>query len=214
MQLIRDLYAEHDLIERVSGALLTFVRVQPERRAAGDAARFIRFFTDFAGQYHHAREEDTLFVALRERAGLPEDGPIRALTTDHRRLAGLLEAVIAGLNAGGAGPELDLAATEYVHGLWRHIDAENSVLFPESESRLKKHGVRELPARPPTSDEVHARGAAEELVSRYPPPVEATALRGDGCVCCPMMAVTCGGFEQAWWNEWEWEELDDHLAGG
>ena len=108
MQFIDGLREDHDLIERVAGAFLTFAATLPSNpRAAEDAARFVRFFTEFAGHFHHAREEDTLFRALHERAGLPVEGPIAALTGDHRRLAELLESAHKGLTHGtaaGSGP--------------------------------------------------------------------------------------------------------------
>src|SRR6266542_4477798 len=50
-------------------------------------------------------------------------------------------------------------------------------------------------------------------IARYPPTMDtADVVRGAGCVCCPLMTVTCGGLEQAWWSEHEWEELQDHLG--
>ena len=207
MQFIDDLRTDHDLIERVAGAFLTFsTSAASNPRAREDGARFVRFFTEFAGHYHHAREEDTLFPALQDRAGLPVEGPIAALTGDHRRLAGLLHA---------AGERLDEPSIrQYVHGLWRHIDAENSVLLPEGEARLRKQGVPELAGRPLSDAERAARDEGTALLARYPPTMdEASALRGDGCVCCPMMTVTCGGLEHAWWSEHEWDEFEDHLAG-
>lgn len=38
-------------------------------------------------------------------------------------------------------------AVEYAHASWRHIDTEGSVLFPESEPRLRREGVAELASR-------------------------------------------------------------------
>ena len=207
MQFIAGLREDHDLIERVAGAFLTFAAtLSSNPRAAEDAARFARFFTEFAGHFHHAREEDTLFRALHERAGLPVEGPIAALTADHRRLADILGSIRRRLDAA--------LIREYVYGLWRHIDAENSVLLPEGEARLRKQGVRELAGRPPTPSELAARDEGLALLSLYPPTLDdAAALRGDGCVCCPMMTVSCAGLEHAWWSEHEWDEFQDHLAG-
>ena len=216
MQFITDLREDHELIECVAGAFLTFARTLDRNpQAREDGARFVRFFVEFAGHFHHAREEDTLFSALHDRAGLPIDGPIAALTADHRRLADLLESARKSIESGGSGPHpLADVITQYVHGLWRHIDAENSVLFPEGEARLRKNGVLELAGRPPTVAELAARDEGLALLARYRPTMdEAAALRGDGCVCCPHMTVSCGGLEQAWWSEHEWDELHDHLGG-
>lgn len=214
MQLIDDLRTEHDLIEQVLGSLRTFV----ERRARGeghpaDGARFIGFFRLFAGDFHHAKEEDTLFPALRQ-ADLPESGPIAVLTADHRRMAGVLddlESLIARESLDPAEQQrLQALAVEYSHGLWHHIDAENSVLFPESEGRLAKKGVRELPSRPMTPAEASAREAGEQLLGRYPPSFDPTIVRGEGCVSCHAFAESCRGLEGEWWNEWEWEEFEEH----
>ena len=45
-----------------------------------------------------------------------------------------------------------------------------------------------------------------------PPLDDVTIPRGDGCVCCPAFTGACRGLEQEWWNEWEWEELENHVA--
>ncbi len=220
MKLIDELAAEHELIDAAVGSLRTWA----ERRLRGEAdeadgARFVEFLRVFAAQFHHAREEDTLFVALRERAGLPQEGPIASLCEDHARTAALLASierlVIDGQAlTGAAGDELRRLTIEYSHALWHHIDAENSVLFPEGEARLRKSGVPELPSRPMTPREAAARATGEELVRRYPPLRDTTIPRGDGCVCCPAFSGACRGLEQEWWNEWEWEEFEDHLPSG
>lgn len=179
-----------------------------------DAPRFLRFFRLYAGHYHHAREEDTLFVALQHEAELPADrGPIALMLADHRRFAILLDEIevllsIEGLDASKA-ERLEQCTTEYAHGLWHHIDAENSVLLPESEARLAKVGVRELPSRPPTAEEAAARDEGLALLERYPETSDMDAFRGDGCVACPAFGRECEGFEREWWNEHEWAELED-----
>lgn len=221
MQLIDELRAEHDLIERVVGSLRTFASLRARGEAdAADGPRFLRFFVHYAGRFHHAREEDTLFVSLARDAELPADrGPIAVLLGDHRRMAGLLESMAPLLTSPDAldveaGARLQALATEYAHALWHHIDAENSVLLPESEMRLRRHGVRELPSRPMTDEEAEAHAWGEDLVARYPPASDADAMRGDGCVMCPAMLADCRGLEHEWWNESEWDEFEDHLPSG
>jgi hemerythrin-like domain-containing protein len=218
VEFINSLRDDHDVIERVAGSFLAFADLlASNERARPDVERFVRFFTEFAGHYHHAREEATLFPALVERAELPVDGPIAALMDDHRRLAALLESARQLLvDDDGSAGELGAPGNvirEYVYGLWQHIDAENSVLLPESEARLRKHGLRALDGRAATAGELAARDDGVALIARYPPVMDAAGLvRGAGCVCCPLMTVTCGGLEQAWWSEHEWEEFQDHLG--
>jgi hemerythrin-like domain-containing protein len=216
MQLFDELRREHELIETVLGSLRTWA----DRRATGDAdpadgLRFIEFFTLYAGEFHHEREEEILFPALAE-ASLPVDrGPVRVILDDHRTLAAILAEIRAlvespVLDDSGAAALRD-AAKRYSHELWAHIDAENSVLFPESEIRLRRNGVRELPTRPPTGPEERAGQIGEELVRLYPPISEDIA-RGEGCALCPAYGERCEGLEREWWNEWEWNEMDDHIA--
>lgn len=218
MQLIDDLQAEHDLIDRLVGSLRTYV----DQRLRGgadpaDGARFLRFFRLFAGDFHHAKEEDTLFVALQERADLPASGPIETLRDDHARFAAILaemEPLIgSALDSEADRDRLRRLAFDYSHALWHHIDAENSVLFPESEARLKKNGVAELTARPMTDQERGAKADGEQLLTRYTPMNDPEIIRGDGCVSCPGLGERCRGFEREWWSESEWEELEDHLGG-
>jgi hemerythrin-like domain-containing protein len=215
MKLIDELHAEHDVIERVAGALLTFASSAPAR-SQDDGAAFLRFFRLYASRFHHAREEDTLFAALRDRAGLPADrGPIAVMIADHERMAELLSGVAAGLE-GGADTQAGLrqSAAAYVHALWHHIDAENSVLFPECAPRLRRNGVTELPSRAMTAEERGALADGHALAARYPPPANPDEMRGDGCVMCPAFGVACRGLELEWWNEWEWDEFEDRMSGG
>jgi hemerythrin-like domain-containing protein len=218
MQIIDELRAEHDLIEAVAGAFLTHLSVPAGRRCAEDSAAFLRFFRCYAGDFHHAREEDTLFAALQAQAGLPGDrGPIAVMLADHRRMAGLLDRIEGCLRdrddeEGRAA--LREPATAYVHALWHHIDAENTVLFPECAPRLGRNGVKDLPTRALTPEETSAKAAGEGLLRRYPPSAHDEIMRGEGCVMCPAFGETCRGLEHEWWNEWEWEEFEDHLPNG
>jgi hemerythrin-like domain-containing protein len=218
MQLIEDLRAEHELIEQVVGSLRAFVTA----RLAGqgdpaDGARFMAFFRRYAGDFHHDKEEAVLFRALAERAELPADrGPIAALTGEHRRMAGLLDGMEGYLGAPLAGEadrlRLQDLAVDYSRALWRHIDAENSVLFPEGQERLRRFHVRDLPSRPMTPEEAAAREAGLQLVARYAPQHDAEVHRGDGCIACPSYGTTCDGLEQEWWTDLEWEDMHDRMS--
>jgi hemerythrin-like domain-containing protein len=215
MQLIEDLRAEHELIEQVLGSLRTFVNA----RLAGqgdpaDGPRFMAFFRRYAGDFHHHKEEEVLFRALAERAELPAHrGPIAALTGEHRRMAGLLDGLESLLSSPLATNEdrrrVEALAVDYSRSRWRHIDAENSVLYPQGEERLRRFHVRELPSRPMTEAEAAAREGALALIQRYRPMHDAEVHRGDGCVACPSFGTTCEGLEYEWWTELEWEESEE-----
>lgn len=214
MRLIDDLRAEHEVIERVLGSLRTYV----ERRARGEGAPgdgegFVRFFRDFAGTWHHAREEDTLFPALEKHLELPPDsGPLFSIMDQHHRMAALFDGFAPLLSAGvvtseEAGRLRDLSG-KYAHDLLAHIDAENSVLLPESDARLRQAGVHELSMREATAAELEAKDDGERLVRTYPPSPYADAVRGEGCTSCPSYGTTCGGLEREWWTDDEWEAFE------
>jgi hemerythrin-like domain-containing protein len=219
MQLIQDLRSEHDLIEQVLGSLRAFVTLHLANQGEpADGARFMAFFRRYAGDFHHDKEEAVLFRALTEKAELPADrGPIPALTGQHRHLGGLLDELEVWL---GAPLTTDLerqllqaSAVEYSRSLWRHIDAENSVLFPEGEERLRRCHVRELPSRPMSAEEHDAHAAGLALVSTYPPQHDPEVHRGDGCIACPSYGTACEGLEKEWWTELEWEDFEDRMKG-
>lgn len=213
MQLIEDLRAEHDLIEQVLGSLRAFVAARLGGQGdPADGARFMAFFRRFAGDFHHDKEEQVLFRALAERAELPPDrGPIPALTDQHHRMAALLDGLECLLGAPLAAAEdrrrVEELAVDYSRSLWRHIDAENSVMFPEGEERLRRFHVRDLPSRPPTEAEAAARETGLALLVAYPPMHDAEVHRGDGCIACPSFGTTCEGLEVEWWTDLEWEEM-------
>lgn len=219
MQLIEDLQQEHELIEQALGSLRAFVTARLARQGdPADGARFMAFFRRYAGDFHHHKEEEVLFRALAERAELPADrGPIAALTGEHRRLAGLLDAmegiIGSALASTGDRDRLQALAVDYSRSLWRHIDAENSVLYPEGQERLRRFHVRDLPSRPMTGAEAAAREAGLALVAAYPPEHDADVHRGDGCVACPSFGLTCEGLEYEWWTELEWEDAEERRGG-
>ncbi len=217
MQLIDELVAEHDLIEMVLGSMRAFVDARVRGGAdPSDGVRFMRFFRSFAGHFHHAREEDILFAALVHKAELPADrGPIAVMIADHARMADLLnqmEPLFRAMELDPASSDrMQALAVAYSNALWHHIDAENSVLLPESEERLRRHHVLELPSRHLSEEEQEARSCGEDLLVKYPPTHDTEALRGDGCALCPAHGNTCRGLEREWWNEWEWGEHQDHV---
>ncbi|HJV48718.1 MAG TPA: hemerythrin domain-containing protein [Geothrix sp.] len=218
MQLIEDLRAEHALIDQALGSLRAFVTA----RLAGqgdpaDGPRFMVFFRRFAGDFHHDKEEQILFRALSEKAEIPANrGPVAALTDQHQRMAALLDALedlIGGsLDTEAERQKLQALAVDYSHALWRHIDAENSVLFPEGQERLRRFHVRDLPSRAMSQEEREARDTGQALIISYPPQPDPTAPRGDGCVACPSYGISCDGLEREWWTDLEWEDMWDRMS--
>jgi hemerythrin-like domain-containing protein len=209
MQLLDDLRSEHDLIDQVLGSFRTWAgRLAAGEAPLSDRASFLDFFEVYAGAFHHEREEDVLFPLLTAEAALPShSGPIAVLLDDHRRMATLL----ASIRSSADPAEILEQTVAYSHALWLHIDVENSVFLPESAIQLRRHGIYELPSRPPSAAEDAAAAHGRTLLTRYPP-MEPDIIRGDGCVMCHAYGDTCRGLEREWWNDWEWEEMSEHVA--
>jgi hemerythrin-like domain-containing protein len=204
MKILDDLRSEHVLIEKVVGSLRTFAAGPVH--GADDGAAYLRFFRLYAGRYHHAREEDVLFPALVATEVPGDRGPLKILLDAHHSMAGVLDQMEAGVT-------LDLAE-HYGRALLHHIDAENSVLFPESEIRLRARGGAELPSRDPDPEEEAARAEGESLLAKYPPSDFTGIFRGDGCAACAEYGETCDGIEREWWSELEWEDTLERMGNG
>jgi hemerythrin-like domain-containing protein len=213
MKLIDTLQDEHALIDQVLGSFRTYVDELVEGTAdPADGERFAAFFTEFAGHFHHDREERVLFDALVTEAELPADrGPVPALVREHAEMEEWLCEITPLLQQRPQSESdhgrLRALAVRYSHALWRHIDAENSVLYPEGTERLGRYGIRELPDRPMSESEAAAREGAARLRVRYRPLEDPALTRGDGCFMCPAHGKTCDGLEAEWWTELEWQEF-------
>ena len=218
MQLLDTLQDEHALIDQALGSLRTYVAGLADGTAdPDDGRRFAAFFTSYAGHFHHDREERVLFRALVTEAELPvERGPVYALGREHAEMEEWLREMTRLLeewpHSGDDRARLRNLATRYSRALWRHIDAENSVLFPEAEKRLRRCGIRELADRPMSESEAAAREGAASLLARYPPVEDDALTRGDGCFLCRACGETCDGLEAEWWTELEWDEFHNMNA--
>ena len=217
MLFLDELREEHVLVDRVAGSLRSYAAARARGEGdPADGAAFRRFLRLWAGAWHHAREEETLFPALAARSELSlERGPLAAFVEQHHDMAAQIDAF---------GPLLDRKAlteeegrrlvslvADYTRELGRHVDAENSVLIPESEERLRQANVLELEGRSPSPEELAARAEGERLAAAWPYD-PGDGVRGEGCVVCPSYGTTCRGVEAEWWNESEWEEFSDHLG--
>ena len=213
MELLDHLRSDHDLIDRALGSLRTYARLLVAGEAPlAEASVLVRFFEVYAGRWHHENEEGILFRALVAEAMLPADrGPLAVLLEAHESFGATLAAMRRAIAEGDVARFAHLAF-EYSDALWNHIDAENSVLFPESERHLRRAGVAEVKAPEMPAEVAEIAVAALALATVYPPSDSEDALRGEGCALCPAYGPKCSGIEREWWNVWDWEELEEHVA--
>jgi hemerythrin-like domain-containing protein len=107
------------------------------------------FFHTFVDKCHHAKEEEMLFVAIKDSLD-PSDGDrIGALIKDHvtgRNFVRDLSYAISDYKAGDARAARDVVryARTYMTLLNQHIDIEDNVLYPIADRRLTEKKQEEL----------------------------------------------------------------------
>lgn len=125
----------------------------------------------------------------------PPIAPVAALVAQHHTLAADLDALEERLAALAAQPvpeptlhaAIAALTTRYTHGLWQHIDAEDSVLFPRARRACAAGCRRCRRARPNHAE----RAAVDDGARALALPaglLPSSAVRGDGCPACPSSA--------------------------
>ena len=213
MRILDRLREQHRLIEQVAGSLVAFAdRARAVERPGEALESFCSFFDGYADAHHHAMEENILLRALRD-AGLPETGPIAMIEAEH---AGNREDIRKLRALGGSeqfdDPAFAATARQYCARLWEHIDKEDSVLFPEIETRLvleREKLDREFDAAEKAGEGIAALAElGASLVGRFPPRQELPGvIRGEGCTPCRHFGIGCQGVEREWWSDLEWESF-------
>jgi len=134
---------EHQLILRMIAVLEKNVREMQAGRFRNwqfylDAVDFIR---NYADRFHHAKEEDVLFVALVNN-GMPEkNSPIEAMLMEHDQgrahVRSMEEAALKALDGEiGQVPIIAEHALGYIELLRGHIQKEDDILYPLAERVL------------------------------------------------------------------------------
>jgi len=145
-------------LKKEHGAVKLMLRILDRicrRLEAGEEAdpdhldELVEFFRVFVDKCHHAKEENMLFVAMKESVD-PSDGDrIGALIKDHvsgrNYIRGLSQAIVD-YRAGNpsAAARIIQNARHYITLLIQHIDIEDNVLYPIADQRLSDEKQREL----------------------------------------------------------------------
>lgn len=139
---------EHQLILR----MITLVEKNTELMEEGsfvdwnfflDAVDFIR---NYADRFHHAKEEDVLFIELIKN-GMPEkNSPIEAMHMEHDQGRAFVRSMEAAAQKALNGEDGQIAviaenAKGYAELLRGHIDKEDNILYPLAE-RVLPEAVR------------------------------------------------------------------------
>ena len=195
---IETMMEEHRLIERVLGALDTFIGQLPAEVAddRGQVARFARFFKNFADRCHHGKEEERLFVVLNQ-CGFPREyGPVGVMLAEHTEGRGHVGALAEiGAGRGPLSPEEKRRATghalAFIPLLKSHIQKEDNILYPMARQGIPPAQWTELEAACEAFDRdvmgvdeiQELRDLATELTINFPPDMEKMAALA-GCAGC------------------------------
>lgn len=102
-----------------------------------DIEDIIEFLKVFADKCHHGKEEDFLFPAL-EKVGIKnQNGPIGVMLAQHRQGRELIKQMQESIEDKIINKQAFAnAASSYVNLLRNHIEKENTILFPMSDTKL------------------------------------------------------------------------------
>lgn len=134
---------EHQLILR----MIALLEQNAPRTAAGEYTNWqfyldgIDFIRQYADRFHHAKEEDVLFVALVKNGMPREHSPVAAMLIEHehgRTFVRNLEEAVREAQAGRTERYQAIAdnAIGYAELLKEHITKEDMVLYPLAERVL------------------------------------------------------------------------------
>lgn len=142
---------EHQVILLVIGAI---EREADEIGSTGkvDGARVLKmvdFVRNFADRCHHAKEEDILFVRMKEKGMPADEGPVFVMLKEHEEGRKYIAEVVDALPGAEAA---DKAAAEIVRdnllayaGLLKaHIQKEDNILYPIADKMLGPEDQKRL----------------------------------------------------------------------
>lgn len=108
----------------------------------GHFESILEFFQIFVDKCHHGKEEDLLFPAMIQ-AGIPEQGPIEVMLSEHTTGRSHIKAISQAFTRFKSG-DTAAAATiaheceQYISLMVDHIYKENNILYPMGEKRFSQ----------------------------------------------------------------------------
>lgn len=146
MNAIHQLRDEHKAIKTTLTIMETMIKKlneKPDPHLVGHLSQLVDFFRIFADKCHHGKEEELLFPALMELGVSKDGGPIGVMLAEHDEGRGYIRELTSGIDQLNHGDpdavhRITLSAERYIDLLRRHIEKEDTVLFPLAENHLPK----------------------------------------------------------------------------
>ena len=109
-----------------------------ERQKEIDKEFFVKaidFIRNYADKFHHAKEEDILFIEFNKKADKNCCNPIEQMLHEHTEGRGFVKAMEEAVEEGNK-EKLIENARNYAYLLQEHIHKEDNILYPMAEEAL------------------------------------------------------------------------------
>lgn len=134
---IRVLYDEHDIIVNAIDAAkqLKSQVGKNDKQYEQNVRDLIDFFRNYADNYHHHKEEQILFPAMKKKNELLADGVLKEMLDNHEEFREMIKNIEKSLNEKNY-PEAQKQLEAYSEALLDHIAVENDEVFQMAETLL------------------------------------------------------------------------------
>ena len=140
MKSIQILMDEHKLILRGLRVAQVMAKRFHEAGAAhaGDLKLWLDFVGSYADTFHHKKEEDVLFIWMKEKGFPTEGGPITVMLYEHdigrALIKSIMEASVKAISGDKVALEtVSAALIDFAGHLSNHIYKEDNILYPMAE---------------------------------------------------------------------------------
>ena len=135
----QDLFDKHVVIMQALN-IMQVISEKLQKNAAvdrNDIADLLVFLSEFADRCHHGKEEDLMIPGILKAGVLENNGPIRAILSEHVQGREYIARMRESIAGGTVNKEaFVVSAQAYVSLLREHIRKENTLLFPLIESGM------------------------------------------------------------------------------
>ena len=139
----------------------------------------VYFIRNYADKFHHAKEEDILFVEMRKSAAGLHCNPVDQMLYEHEAGRVFVRGIERSIGRGSvAGVATNSAG--YAKLLQEHIFKEDNILYPMADGILDKNAQARMLVKFADADRKSGKGVMERCVSFAMGPEKARA-KGDMC---------------------------------
>lgn len=172
MKSIQDMIFEHENVKRMIKVMrkYSYGVLQGRDIDYKDFYKIIDFIRSYTDGYHHAKEENILFIRMGEEIPkLANNGPITGMLIEHdmaRLYVSSLEKAVEDYENGNDEARLDIIANTICYGdlLARHIEKENNVIYRFAENMLSDNIKEEIDKE---AEEINKEASEKKVQEKY-----------------------------------------------